>query len=214
MKDKHTLFITGIGTDVGKTIVSAILTEALQADYWKPIQAGETDGKTDLDTVKYLVSNKKSTFHHSYYNLATPVSPHLAAKIDGVVIKKSHLVYPKTENYLIIEGAGGLLVPINKKNVVANVINKKNPVVLVSKNYLGSINHTLLSIYYLKAMGYKKIGILFNGEENKASEKIIKKMGKVKIIGRINQLKELTKEEISLEAENIKPKLLRFLGKV
>jgi dethiobiotin synthetase len=205
------IFVTGIGTDVGKTIASSILTESLKADYWKPIQAGLSDGKTDLETVKQLVLNSKTTFHESTYNLTSPLSPHWAAKIDGVEINVKKIKLPITNNHLVIEGAGGVFVPINEENVIADLIDENYTVILVSKNYLGSINHTLLSIFYLKSIGIKKLGVLFCGEENIESQRIIEKLGRVKIIGRINQIEVLTKENITIEAEKIKSNLLHFL---
>jgi dethiobiotin synthetase len=209
----HKIFITGIGTDVGKTIVSSVLTESLEADYWKPIQSGIAEGISDLETVQNLVSNSKSVFYNSVYNLAAPVSPHLAAKLENDIIKRKNLIEPNTKNHLIVEGAGGLLVPINEKKMVVDLIGKEYSVILVSKNYLGSINHTLLSVFFLKSRGFKKIGILFNGEKNQESERIIKKMGKVKIIGSINQLTELSKEQVKIEAKKIHNALLKFLMK-
>src|SRR5690606_3561748 len=147
-------FITGIGTEVGKTIVSAILTEALEADYWKPIQAGDLDN-SDTDKVKALVSNSKTVFHPNAFALKTPMSPHAAAEIDGVLIEKKKIQRPKTENSLVIEGAGGLLVPINDSETILDLIRPEDFVILVSRHYLGSINHTLLSMEALKNRGLK-----------------------------------------------------------
>ncbi|MFA9290578.1 MAG: dethiobiotin synthase [Solirubrobacteraceae bacterium] len=206
-----TIFVTGIGTDVGKTIVSAILTEALETDYWKPVQSGTSEGLTDLLQVKNLVSNTTSKFHTSIYELKTAVSPHLAAKIEGVKIKKSLITLKNVSNNLLIEGAGGLLVPLNNKKMVIDLIKKNYYVVLVSKNYLGSINHTLLSINYLKNNGFKKIGVIFSGIENKDSEEIIKKQGKVTIIGRVELINEIEKTSIIIAGEKIKSSIKNFL---
>jgi dethiobiotin synthetase len=166
-------FITGIGTDVGKTIISAILTESLEADYWKPIQSGDLDFG-DRDRVKALIKNSKTFFHPEAYRLNTPASPHYSAEIDGIRIDLNEICIPDTQNNLIIEGAGGIYVPLNEKDTVLDLIKKLNiPVILVSRNYLGSINHTMLSINALKQNNIEIAGIIFNGEPNPATEKWI-----------------------------------------
>ena len=143
------LFITGIGTDVGKTVASAIITQALEADYWKPIQAGDLH-HSDADKVKALVSNKKSQFHPNAYALNTPASPHYAATLDGIVLDIKKIQEPTTTNHLVIEGAGGILVPLNDTDSIIDLIQKDHKVVVVSRHYLGSINHTLLTFEALK----------------------------------------------------------------
>ena len=132
------LFITGIGTDVGKTVASAITVQALEADYWKPIQAGDLD-HSDTDKVKALVSNKKSQFHPNAYALNTPASPHYAASLDGIVLDIKKIQEPITANHLVIEGAGGILVPLNDTDSIIDLIQKDYKVVVVSRHYLGSI---------------------------------------------------------------------------
>lgn len=179
-----TYFITGISTNVGKTIASAILVEALEADYWKPIQAGELDN-SDTKKVQSLVSNSKSKFHPNAFALKTPMSPHAAAEIDGISIDIKKIKVPKTKNNLIIEGAGGLLVPINNTQTVLDLIQPDYKVIVVSRHYLGSINHTLLTINLLKEKGFD-VSIIFSGHEHKTTEDIIKKMTNVPIIGRID----------------------------
>jgi dethiobiotin synthetase len=179
------LFITGIGTDVGKTVASAIVTEALEADYWKPIQAGDLDA-SDTHKVKSRISNKKSQFHSNAYALNTPASPHYAASIDGVVIDLKNIKEPKTDNHLVIEGAGGVLVPLNDTNCVIDLIQQDYKVILVSRHYLGSINHTLMTFEALKSRGIAIAGIIFSGDENKATESIILTKTRAKMIGRID----------------------------
>jgi len=179
-------FITGIGTEVGKTVVSAIVVEALKADYWKPIQAGDLDN-SDSHKVKRLISNKDSIFFENSYALNTPMSPHAAAEIDGIKLQIKNIKRPETEKDLVIEGAGGLMVPLNDREVIANLISKEDVVVLVSRHYLGSINHTLLSIEALENRGIEKIGIIFSGDEHPTTEDAIKKLGKVEVIGRIEE---------------------------
>ena len=153
------IFITGIGTDVGKTIAAAIVTQALQADYWKPIQSGLEE--TDKVTVSSLVSNSKTIIHPEAYRLKTPMSPHKAAEIDGVTIELDKIIRPQTSNKLVVEGAGGLLVPINDDNTIVDLITPEDHVVLVSAGYLGSINHTLMSAELLKARGLNCVGIIY-----------------------------------------------------
>ena len=204
----NTFFITGIGTDVGKTIASAIITEALQADYWKPIQAGDLEF-SDTKKVKNLISNDVSVFHKNAFELNTPASPHFAAEIDGINIKASAIKSPKTKNQnLVIEGAGGLLVPLNGKETILDLIKPDYKVIVVSRHYLGSINHTLLTIETLKNRGIHCFGIIFNGEKNNATESIIEKMSKVPIIGRIEEEPYFDKNVIQEYAENFREKLI------
>jgi dethiobiotin synthetase len=157
-------FITGIGTNVGKTLVSAILCEALQADYWKPIQCGIEDGR-DVDTVKGLLSNSKSVCYDEIYLLKEPASPHLAAKKEGITIDFNKLNLPVTSNTLFVEGAGGPLVPLNDRNFVIDIAKHNNiPVILVISSYLGCINHSLLAIDYLISHNYRLKGLILNGD--------------------------------------------------
>jgi dethiobiotin synthetase len=189
-------FISGIGTNIGKTIVSAILTEALEADYWKPIQAGDLEN-SDTNKVKKLVSNKKSVFHKEAYCLTQPMSPHAAAKIDGIEINLNDIKPPTTNNNLIIEGAGGLMVPLNDNTLIIDLIEKiPTEVILISQNYLGSINHTLLSIESLQTRNINIKGIIFNGEENTDSEQFILSHTKVNCLGRIKQHAVINKEVV------------------
>lgn len=204
------LFVTGIGTDVGKTVVSAVLVEALQADYWKPVQAGNLDF-TDTDQVRELVSNNKSQFHPESYRLKTPASPHHAASIDDVQIELEKFKLPETGNHLIIEGAGGALVPLNDKVLIIDLIKYfDTPVVLVSKNYLGSINHTLLTIEALKSREIDILGVIFNGEENRSTEEAILHFGDVKCLGRIGEETVITKSIISSYADRFNVSSLKF----
>ena len=156
-------FITGIGTNVGKTIVSAILTEKLEADYWKPIQSGTMEG-LDSITIKTLISNSKTVIHPESYLLKEPVSPNLAAKKENRIIELENINVPFTSNHLIIEGAGGLMVPINNKHYVIDIAKKIDcEIILVISNYLGCINHSILSIDYLLKHHFKIKFLIFNG---------------------------------------------------
>ncbi|MBC3542218.1 dethiobiotin synthase [Rufibacter sediminis] len=166
-------FVTGIGTDVGKTIASAVLTEALQADYWKPVQAGNLED-SDTHTVRSLVSNSSTVFHPEAYRLQMPASPHTAAAAEGIELSLSEVQLPSTQNHLIVEGAGGVMVPLNNQELVLDLIQKLNlEVVLVSRNYLGSINHTLMAVEVLRSRNIRIAGIIFNGEPNASSEEFI-----------------------------------------
>lgn len=186
------LFITGIGTDVGKTLVSAIFVEALKADYWKPVQCGSLDN-TDTSFVRNLVTSKQSVFHSEAYLLKEPISPHAAAALEDVEISISSMKIPSTENLLVIEGAGGLMVPLNSVNHVIDLISEFNAeVILVVKHYLGSINHTLLSIDALKYRNIPIAGIVFNGERNEASERVILNYYLFKFVAYVDQETNLT----------------------
>lgn len=180
-----TYFITGISTNVGKTIASAILVEALQADYWKPIQAGDLEN-CDTKKVQSLISNSKSKFHPNTYALKTPMSPHAAAEIDGISININKITAPKIKNHLVIEGAGGLLVPLNNTQTILDIIKPNYKVIIVSRHYLGSINHTLLTVNLLKEKGFD-VAIIFSGKEHQPTEDIIIKMTNLPVIGRIDE---------------------------
>ncbi|MDR7211211.1 dethiobiotin synthase [Flavobacterium piscis] len=180
------IFITGISTDVGKTIASSIIVEALQADYWKPIQAGDLKN-SDSHKVKSKIKNQKSKVFPNSYQLNTPASPHLAAEIDGIVINLSEIKEPKTDNHLVIEGAGGIFVPLNEKDTIIDLIQPDYKVIVVSRHYLGSINHTLLTIEVIQNRGLKVSGIIFSGSENKSTESIILNKTGIKCIGRIDE---------------------------
>ncbi|MBP6040857.1 MAG: dethiobiotin synthase [Flavobacterium sp.] len=203
------LFITGISTDVGKTIASAIIVEALQADYWKPIQAGDLD-HSDTHKVQSLVSNKQSHFHSNSYALQTPASPHLAAAIDGITIAMNQFQEPKTNNHLVIEGAGGILVPLNETQSVVDLIQPDYKVIVVSRHYLGSINHTLLTIEALQNRKIQVAGIIFSGDENTSSESIILSRTGVPFLGRIAQEPYFDANVISEYAELFRENLLKI----
>lgn len=191
------IFITGIGTDVGKTIVAAALVEKFKTDYWKPVQSGDL-ANSDTIKVQSLISNTKSVFHPEAYRLTQPFSPHKSADIDRVEIKLDGFVLPQTTNRLIIEGAGGLMVPLNNNDMIIDLIKKLDvDVVLVSRNYLGSINHTLLSIDALTTHGINIKAIVFNGDADSYTEDIIQsKLPKNTTIVRIGHIGSVSKETI------------------
>ena len=198
-------FITGISTEVGKTIASAICVEAFQADYWKPIQAGELDS-CDTKKVKQLISNSVSKFHPNSYALKTAMSPHAAAEIDEITIDIKKIKEPTTKNKLVIEGAGGLLVPLNDSHTILDIIKPTYKVIVVSRHYLGSINHSLLTINFLKNKGFD-VSVIFSGNKHKTTETIIQKMTNVTVIGRINEEPYFNKNVIKEYAKLFKEKL-------
>ena len=190
------IFVTGIGTDVGKTVVSAILMEALSADYWKPIQSGTYMG-TDSITVRNLVKNEKLIVHPEAFSLKQALSPHAAAEAEGIYIDPEKIIIPTSERGIVIEGAGGILVPLNDNFFVVDLIKKFDcEVVLVIQNYLGSINHSLLSIEALKIRNITIKGIVFNGAPHKMSEDIILHFSGVKCIGRLALEKNINSDTI------------------
>jgi len=180
------IFVTGISTDVGKTIASSIIVESLEADYWKPIQAGDLD-HSDTYKVKSHISNSKSQFFSNIYALNTAASPHLAAEIDRITINLKEIHEPKTENHLVIEGAGGIFVPLNENETIIDLIQPDYKIIVVSRHYLGSINHTLLTIEAIQNRGFKVAGIIFSGSENKSTESLILNKTGIKCIGRIDE---------------------------
>jgi dethiobiotin synthetase len=205
--ESRSFFVTGIDTNIGKTVVSAILVEALQADYWKPIQSGDLH-YTDTDKVKELV-NGKTILHPEAYRLNNPLSPHVSAKLDNISISLASFQLPETTNNLIVEGAGGLLVPINEDGDYLSdlILQLGMEVLLVSKNYLGSINHTLLSIEYLKSKSISVKGIVIVGEKNESSESIITKNTGVKILHHVPLADSVTREFIKEQAELLRTAL-------
>ena len=201
------LFITGIGTDVGKTIASAIITQALEADYWKPIQAGDLNHSDSHKIQKYL-SNTNSKIHANSYQLNTPASPHWAAELDGITIDLHQITEPKTQNHLVIEGAGGILVPLNNSDCIIDLIQPDYKVVIVTRHYLGSINHTLLTIEALQKRKINIAGIIFSGAENKATESIILQKTNLNCIGRIDEEPYFDQNVIQYYADIFRESLL------
>lgn len=200
---QHTFFVAGIGTDVGKTVVSAILAEALQATYWKPVQAGDLHWSDSLK-VRSFCSGKVIVLPERY-RLNTPASPHLAAQIDGISIEASDFEIPSVEGNLLIEGAGGLMVPLNSEGLLYIDVLKswKIPAILVSRHYLGSINHTLLSLELLKNEGIELHALVFTGTPNEASESIILKRFPVSRVIRIPQAETVDAAFVRSEAQRV-----------
>lgn len=198
------IFVTGIGTGVGKTLAAAILCEALQADYWKPIQAGNLQN-TDTDFVRSHVTNTISKVHTETYRLKEPASPHYAAAKENVYIEIEKMKLPVTQNKLVIEGAGGVLVPVNDELVMFDLIEYfKLPAVVVMRNYLGSINHTLLTCQFLEERGVELLGIIVSGNSYNDNEEIIQHFTQLPVIGRINEADSIDKNFVVSQAQKLK----------
>ncbi len=165
--------IAGIHTGIGKTVCSAVICQALGFDYWKPVQAGELEN-TDSLFISNMVSNPKCKIHPERFRLKKPASPHYAAALENILIAKDDFQIPSTENNLLIETAGGLMSPLGNNFLNIDLLTHLNlPVVLVSNNYLGSINHTLLSCEALRNRNLKVLGLVFVGEQVSSSEDFI-----------------------------------------
>jgi len=233
----NVIFITGIGTDVGKTVAAAILAEALEADYWKPVQAGFSEG-TDAEFVRSLLATQTSVVHPETYKLKLAVSPHIAAREEGIKIDLDKIAadfrditlnpvrpgHPgglkprptgssgraQTSN-LIIEGAGGLMVPLNEEEFVIDLVKKLNArVILVSRNYLGSINHSLMTAAVCKQNNLKVLGWIFNDHYLNYEEEIVQWSGFPKI-GSIPATKKIDAAFIKAQASIMKNALINFL---
>jgi dethiobiotin synthetase len=186
------LIVTGTDTGIGKTVFAAGLAGALDGVYWKPVQAG-LEEETDRATALRLSGLPPERILPEAYRLRTPASPHLAAERDGIVIDPEALVLPKTDRPLVVEGAGGLRVPLTREVTYIDVMARwKVPVVLCARTTLGTINHSLLSIDALRARNVPIVGIAFIGDENQESERIIAELGKVRRLGRLPHLEPLT----------------------
>ena len=186
------IIVTGTDTGIGKTVFAAALAGALGAYYWKPIQAGLLE-ETDRQAVLRLSGLSEERLLPEAYRLKTPASPHLAAAIDGVTIDPEALVLPNTDGLLVVEGAGGLLVPLTREVAYIDVMARwRAPVVLCARTTLGTINHSLLSIEALRTRGIPLLGVVFIGDESAESERIIVEMGHARRLGRLPYLAQLT----------------------
>jgi dethiobiotin synthetase len=192
--------ITGIGTDVGKTVVSAIIAQALKASYWKPIQAGELENSDSIKVFNWTEDDV--VVLHEAFRLTQPMSPHAAANYDGLKIDRESITFPDVDGNLIIEGAGGVMVPINNDGLLfIDLFAEWNfPMIIVSRHYIGSINHTLLTIEALKNRNIQIKGIIFVGDENKETESIILEKSQCKMIIRIPLTKEVNTSFIQEQA--------------
>jgi dethiobiotin synthase len=190
------LFITGTDTGVGKTLLSALLVAALERDYWKPIQTGASEG-TDRQTVITLAGIPAGRAHPEAYIFDPPVSPHLAAEWRGVEIDFRHIQRPASDKPLVIEGAGGVLVPINSQSFMLDLAGHLNtPLVVASRTALGTINHTLLTIAAIRSAGLKITGVVMIGNENNDNKRAIERYGNIPVVGWIPWLERIDREAL------------------
>lgn len=198
------IIIAGIHTGIGKTICSAVLTEALGHDYWKPVQAGDLDA-SDSIFVKNHISNAKTVIHPEAYRLTIPASPHYAAAQDGVEIRLDNLALPKSDNSIIVETAGGLMSPLSDTLLNMDLIKYLNlPVILVTNDYLGSINHTLMSVEILRGANIEILGLVFSGKRVDATRTFIENYTGLKTLLEIPYFETLAKETLTNFANNLK----------
>ncbi len=189
-------FVTGTDTDVGKTVVSAWLLAHLDACYWKPVQAG-TEPETDTETVRRLAEVPEDRILPEVYVLKEPLAPHEAARREGISIDMAKLIGPQDDRLLIVEGAGGLLVPLNEQDYVIDLIEDLNlPVILVARSTLGTINHTLLSLEALRRRGLVVAGVVINGPESPHNRAAIERYGKTQVIAEIPRLHTVTRSAL------------------
>ena len=201
-------FVTGTDTEVGKTVASAVMVRALNASYWKPVQAGDLHD-TDTDKVTRLTGCRS---HPERYQLQLPMSPHAAAAAEGIGIQVSDFRLPEGDDTLSVEGACGVVVPLNDNDTMLDlIVHLALPVIVVSRHYLGSINHTLLTLNALRSRGVDVAGILFNGDRNGETESVILGMSGLPSLGRIPIMEELTLKAVENEARGIEPHI-RSLG--
>jgi dethiobiotin synthetase len=190
------IIVTGTDTGIGKTVFAAGLAGFLDGAYWKPVQAG-LDGETDCDVVRRLSGLPAERIHPEAYRLRTPASPHLAAKIDDVAINSQALTPPACLRPLVIEGAGGLLVPLTPTTLFIDVFARWDaPIILCARTCLGTINHTLLSLEALRQRGAPILGVAFIGDEHAENHRIIGELGQVRVLGRLPFLAPLNPQTL------------------
>lgn len=188
--------VSGTDTGIGKTIFSAALTHALQAYYWKPVQSG-LDEETDSEVVARLGGVPRARILPESYRLKMPASPHLSARLENVTIDPERLFPPQTDGPLVIEGAGGLLVPLTDKLLFADIFARwRIPLILCARTSLGTINHTLLSLEALRQRAIPVHGVVFIGDENRENQRIIADIGGVRSLGRMPRLPEMSAETL------------------
>ncbi len=190
------LFVTGTDTDIGKTVVAAWAMLHLEATYWKPVQAGLAD-ETDEEAVRRLTGAADDRFLPSAYRLPDPLSPHEAARRAGTRIEMAKLVPAENRGSLIIEGAGGLMVPLNEDCFVIDLIRQlEATAILVCRSTLGTINHTLLSLQALRAREIPIAGVVMNGPKTPHNRSAIETYGQVRVLAEIPLLDPLTREAL------------------
>ena len=190
-------FLTGTDTEVGKTVVCAWLMVHYQYHYWKPIQSGMDS--PDTQTVQKITGFDSSYFFPPAYELQQPLSPHESAKRDDIEIELTDVTLPRKEEKIIVEGAGGILVPINEKYFIVDLIKKlKLPILLVARSGLGTINHTLLTVNELKKRNLPLLGIILNGKRNQSNKEAVEKYSGVSVVSELEPIKTLDKKTLLL----------------
>lgn len=189
------VFVTGTDTDIGKTLVAAWIAQHWRAAYWKPVQSG-TAGGTDATTIQALAPD--AAIIPPRWTLTTPASPHLAARLDGVEIRLDDFTLPDTAGDLVVEGAGGLLVPLNDQDTMADLMARLGlPTVVVARSGLGTINHTLLTLAELRRRALPILGVIVNGPEDKENQAAIAHFGQIPILAAIPKLERVTAQAIA-----------------
>jgi dethiobiotin synthetase len=192
------VIVAGIGTDVGKTVVSAILCERLKAYYWKPVATGIRVGPAESESVAGLLSEGSARVFKEQFLFLEPLSPHIAAALETREVRVGDFICPPCDSPLVIELAGGVMVPLNDRETNLDLIRKLAlPVVVVSRHYLGSINHTLLTIEALRSAGADVRGLVFNGEELPDSERVIRVLSGVQVIGRVPLFPSMSRKVVT-----------------
>jgi dethiobiotin synthetase len=205
------IMVAGIGTGVGKTVVSAILTTLLNGDYWKPIQCGDEE-TSDSATMRRWLDTTKHVIHSPAYSLKAPLSPHHAARLENTSIRLDAIALPQTTRPLIIEGVGGIFVPLTSNILSIDLFKSWDcKWVIVSKHYLGSINHTLLTIEILKQFCLPILGIIFNGKHYQDSEEAILEISKLSVLGRLLPETDLNPQTIQRYARLWQPHFSKLL---
>jgi dethiobiotin synthetase len=203
---QHSVFVVGTDTDVGKTLVAACLVSAWGADYWKPVQTGAGEDPGDSATVSRLTGLSPSRIHPPRHVYAAPLSPHAAAALEGASIALDDFVAPRTDRPLVIEGAGGVLVPLNESDLMVDLVLRLGfPAVVVARSGLGTINHTLLTLEALRARGVHILGVVMNGPPNRSNRDAVEHYGQVQVIA------ELPRVE-AVSADWVEAMSRRFVG--
>ena len=190
-------FLTGTDTEVGKTVICAWLMVHYQYHYWKPIQSGMDS--PDTETIQKITGFDDSFFSPPAYELQQPLSPHESAKRDGIKIELANFLLPRKKTKIIVEGAGGILVPINEKHFIVDIIKKlKLPILLVARSGLGTINHTLLTVSELKKRNLPLLGIILNGKRNQSNKEAVEKYSGVSVVSELEPIKTLDRKTLLL----------------
>lgn len=194
------IFVTGTSTDIGKTVVSGVLVAGLKAHYWKPVQTGLNEG-TDTDWISRHTAIPESRIHRETYSLQEPLSPHAAAVLEDVEIKLEAFAIPDVPDdaFLVVEGAGGIMVPLNRQHYMLDLIKSLDiPVLLVADSQLGTINHTLLSLLQLRRCGISIVGVVMNGPVNQGNREALEFYGDVPILAEIEPLTDLNPASLEI----------------